>query len=134
MYKREVPGFMNIYESAEDYLETILVLGKKKGNVRAVDIANELNYKRSSVSVAMKNLRNEDYVEVSDSGYITLTDKGAKIARNIYGRHTMLTEILEAIGVSSEIAAKDACKIEHDLSEETIEALKIVHKKLVDKE
>ena len=90
---------MQIYESAEDYLETILVLAKKKGNVRAIDIANELNYKRSSVSVAMKNLRNENYIEVSESGYITLTDKGAEIARNIYDRHTMLTKLLECIGV-----------------------------------
>lgn len=121
---------MQIYESAEDYLETILVLGKRKGNVRSVDIANELNYKRSSVSVAMKNLRNEDYIEVSEAGYITLTDKGARIAKSIYSRHTMLTEILESIGVNSEIAEKDACKIEHDLSSETIEALKKVHRQL----
>ena len=123
---------MQIYKSAEDYLETILVLAKKKGNVRAIDIANELNYKRSSVSVAMKNLRNENYIEVSESGYITLTDKGAEIARNIYDRHTMLTKLLECIGVGHETAEKDACKIEHDLSNETIIALRKVHKKLTE--
>lgn len=121
---------MQIYESAEDYLETILILSRKKGNVRAVDIANELNYKRSSVSVAMKHLREDRYIEVSSSGYITLTDKGAKIAVNIYERHLMLTDILTSIGVPQEIAAKDACKIEHDLSSETIKALRRIHEKL----
>ena len=80
----------------------------------------------------MKNLRNENYIEVSESGYITLTDKGAEIARNIYDRHTMLTKLLECIGVGHETAEKDACKIEHDLSNETIIALRKVHKKLTE--
>lgn len=128
--KRRMQKIMQIYESAEDYLETILILSRKKGNVRAVDIANELNYKRSSVSVAMKHLREDNYIEVSSSGYITLTDKGAEIALNIYERHTILTDILLSIGVPQEIAAKDACKIEHDLSPETIKALRDVQKKL----
>lgn len=123
---------MNIYESAEDYLETILILGRKKGNVRSVDIANELNYKRSSVSVAMKNLRTENYIEVSESGYITLTDKGARIALSIYERHVMLAEILTLIGVDPSTAQRDACKIEHDLSPETIEALRKLRDQLRD--
>jgi len=120
---------MQIYESAEDYLETILVLAKRKGNVRAIDIANELNFKRSSVSIAMKHLRENDFIEVSESGYITLTNKGADIAINVYERHTMLTELLEHIGVEREIAERDACKIEHDLSPETISVLKDLHNK-----
>ena len=121
---------MTTNESAENYLETILILSKSLPVVRSVDICNELGFKKSSVSVAMKNLRNENYIEVNEAGYITLTEKGSLIAHNIYDRHTMLTDIFTAIGISSETAAKDACKIEHDLSSETIEALKKIHKKI----
>ena len=123
---------MAIHESGEDYLEAILMIKKRSGNVRSIDVARELSFSKPSVSVAMKNLRNENYIEVSESGYITLTDKGAEIARNIYDRHTMLTKLLECIGVGHETAEKDACKIEHDLSNETIIALRKVHKKLTE--
>jgi len=115
---------MNIYKSGEDYLETILILSQRNGNVRSVDIANELNFKKSSVSVAMKNLRLNDYIKVDENGYITLTESGLSIARKIYERHTILTDFLISIGVDKDVAAEDACKIEHDLSSETFAALK----------
>lgn len=115
---------MNIYKSGEDYLETILILSQKKGNVRSVDIANELNYKKSSVSVAMKNLRNDNYIEVNENGFISLTPKGLDIANTIYERHRVLTDFFISLGVDEAIAAEDACKIEHDLSTESFAALK----------
>lgn len=115
---------MGIYKSGEDYLETILILSRRNGNVRSVDIAHELNYKKSSVSVAMKNLRLNNYITINDNGYILLTESGAEIANKIYERHTILTDFLKSIGVDDEIAAEDACKIEHDLSSESFDALK----------
>lgn len=115
---------MNIYKSGEDYLETILILSLRNGNVRSVDIANELGFKKSSVSVAMKNLRLNEYIKVDENGYITLTESGSEIARKIYERHTILTDFLSSLGVDKDIAAEDACKIEHDLSNESFEALK----------
>lgn len=111
-------------ESIEDYMETILILSKKLPVVRSVDIANELNYKKSSISVAMKNLRNNNYITVSEQGYITLTDDGMAIAEMIYERHTLLTKWLVSLGVAEDVAAGDACRIEHDLSCESFEALK----------
>lgn len=111
-------------ESIEDYLETILILSKKLPVVRSVDIANELNYKKSSISVAMKNLRSNEYITVSPQGYITLTDSGLSIAEMIYERHTVLTEWLIRLGVDKDTAAEDACRIEHDLSKESFNALK----------
>lgn len=115
---------MNIYKSGEDYLETILILSLRNGNVRSVDIAHELGFKKSSVSVAMKNLRLNEYIKVDENGYITLTESGSEIARKIYERHTILTDFLSSLGVDKDIAAEDACKIEHDLSNESFEALK----------
>ena len=115
---------MKIKESAENYLETILILEKKKSAVRSIDIANELEYSKPSVSVAMKNLREHGYVETSADGFITLTDKGREIAMEMYERHTMITKWLVSLGVSDEIAEDDACKIEHILSAETFEAIK----------
>lgn len=115
---------MNIYKSGEDYLETILILSLRNGNVRSVDIAHELGFKKSSVSVAMKNLRLNEYIKVDENGYITLTESGSEIARKIYERHTILTDFLSSIGVDKNIAAEDACKIEHDLSSESFDALK----------
>lgn len=111
-------------ESIEDYMETILILSRKLPVVRSVDIANELNYKKSSISVAMKNLRNNNYITVSEQGYITLTDDGMAIAEMIYERHTLLTKWLVSLGVAENVAAEDACRIEHDLSSESFEALK----------
>jgi Mn-dependent DtxR family transcriptional regulator len=111
-------------ESVENYLETILILSTKLPVVRSVDISNELGYKKSSISVAMKHLREMEYITVSDSGFITLTDSGRELAEMIYERHELLTEWLVHLGVDSEIAAADACKIEHVISKESFEAIK----------
>lgn len=115
---------MNIYRSAEDYLETILMLRDAHGAVRSIDIVHELNFSKPSVSVAMKRLRENGYIEMDAEGYITLLPPGEEIARRIYSRHTVLTRFLVQLGVSPEVAAEDACKIEHDISDETFEALK----------
>ena len=115
---------MKIQESAENYLETILVLYKRKGAVRSIDIANEMNFSKPSVSVAMKNLRQGGYVKVDDDGSIILLDKGQEIAEKIYERHTLISEWLTAMGVDPEVAAEDACRIEHVISAETFDALK----------
>ena len=113
-----------VNESAENYLETILILSKRLPVVRSVDIANELNYKKSSVSIAMRNLREKNHITVTDAGFIYLTDEGRKIAEMIYERHEFLSSYLEALGVPADIAAEDACKIEHVISKESFEALK----------
>lgn len=110
--------------SSEDYLETILLLSKKLPVVRSVDIATELNFSKPSVSVAMKNLREKGYITMADNGYITLTESGLQRAESVLERHTLLSDWLISIGVSRETALEDACKIEHDLSEESFEAIK----------
>ncbi len=115
---------MNIHASAEDYLETILILCHRIVNVRSVDIANELNYTKPSVSVAMKNLRENGYILVSSEGFITLTKKGKQIADKIYERHTILSAWLTSLGVDPKIATSDACKIEHVISPESFAAIK----------
>jgi len=111
-------------ESMEDYLETILILNQKKGKVRSIDIAGELEYTKASVSVAMKGLREKNLITMDEVGYIELTDTGRKKAENVLERHTLLANCLMKLGVSEEVAMKDACKMEHDISEETFEALK----------
>ena len=113
---------MRTHESAEMYLETILVLHERKGYVRSIDIANEMNFSKPSVSIAMKNLRASECIEVSPEGNITLTDKGRAIAEKIYERHQYITRWLRALGVSPETAEDDACRIEHVISDETWEA------------
>ena len=115
---------MHVNESSENYLETILMLSKKLPVVRAVDIATELNFKKSSVSVAMKKLRESEHIIVSREGYITLTDSGQAIADMIYERHTLLSSWLERLGVDPQIAADDACRMEHVISEESFNAIK----------
>lgn len=115
---------MKIHESAENYLETILILQKRQGQVRSIDIASELSFSKPSVSVAMKNLRLNGYIDVSKDGYITLLDKGREIAEKIYERHTLFSDWLIALGVSPQVAAEDACRIEHVISNETFEAFK----------
>ena len=115
---------MNIRESAENYLETILILSQRLPVVRSVDIATEMNFKKSSVSVAMKNLRENGYIKVSDSGFITLTEQGEKIADMIYERHTFLSEWLTALGIDRQTAAEDACRMEHVISPESFAAIK----------
>lgn len=111
-------------ESVEDYLETILALSKQLPVVRSIDIANELEYSKPSVSVAMKNLRGKGYITVSSEGYIVLTEEGKKLASDTYERHTLISQWLVELGVSPETASADACRIEHDLSQESFDALK----------
>ena len=110
-------------ESLEDYLETILMLQKKNGRVRSIDIANELKFTKPSVSVAMKNLREKGYITMADNGYITLTTSGKQRAEGVLERHILLSNWLISIGVNKETALADACRVEHDLSEETFNAL-----------
>lgn len=120
---------MNSNESSENYLETILMLSKTLPVVRGVDIANHLGFKKSSVSVAMKNLRDKEYITMADNGYITLTESGRIRAESVLERHNILSEWLISIGVTKETASEDACRIEHDLSEESFEAIKKACKK-----
>lgn len=119
---------MTIKESAEMYLETILVLSKK-GTVRSIDVAKEMNFSRPSVSIALHNLEKESYISIEKDQTIKLQPKGAEIAKTIYERHTVLTEFLEQLGVKTAIAAADACKIEHDISPESFKAIKKLVKK-----
>ena len=113
-----------IQESAENYLETILVLKERNGTVRSVDIAAEMGFSKPSVSVAMRNLREQECITMGDDGLISLTDKGRSIAESVYERHTLFTQWLVSLGVDQTIAAQDACRIEHVLSKETFEAIK----------
>lgn len=115
---------MVIKESAENYLETIYVLMKKNGNVRSIDVANELGFSKPSVSVAMKKFREEGYITIDGTGYIYLTESGLRIAEGVYERHEIIAKALIAIGVSEEIAYEDSCRIEHDISDETFDKIK----------
>ena len=115
---------MSIHESSENYLETILVLSHRLPAVRSIDVATELDFKKSSVSVAMKNLRESGYITVTEAGYIFLTESGKGIADMIYERHNLLSEWLEFIGVDAKIATEDACRMEHVISKESFEAIK----------
>ncbi len=115
---------MKVLESSENYLETIYMLKKKRGIARSVDVANELGFSKASVSVAMKQLRENDYVMVESGGDLVLTEKGLDIAMKVYQRHVVVSKLLESMGVSSEIAEQDACKIEHVISDETFLAIK----------
>ena len=115
---------MKIHESAENYLETILLLQQRKGSVRSVDIANELEFSKPSVSVAMKNLRQGGYIEVDASGQIRLLPPGQAIAEAVLEKHRLMTRFLIGLGVSPQVAAEDACRIEHVLSDESFEAIK----------
>lgn len=120
---------MEIHESAEDYLEKILMLKEKLGTVRSIDIVNMLGYSKPSISIAMKHLRENGYIVMDRSNYIILTEPGLKIAKRIYTRHRTLTELLIHLGVAEDIAEKDACKIEHDISDETFDRIKAYMKK-----
>ena len=115
---------MNIHESAEDYLEAILILRERQGAVRSIDVVHQLGLTKPSVSVAMKRFRENGYIEMDADGFITLLPPGEEIAQRIYSRHKLLTRFLMALGVSEEVAAADACKMEHDLSDETFEKIK----------
>lgn len=121
-----------IHQSGEDYLEVILVLKKRLGVVRSIDIVNELHYKKPSVSIAMKKLRESGYILTDAEGHITLTEKGQEVAEQVYERHQVLTSMLVSLGVDPETAADDACKIEHHLSQQTFECLKAHFQKYID--
>lgn len=111
-------------ESLEDYLEVILILSQKSPSVRAIDIASELNFSKPSVSVAMKKLKGRDYISISEEGFIHLTESGKEIAEKVYECHRLLTDWLVYLGVDPKVAAIDACKMEHDISPESYEAMK----------
>ena len=115
---------MHSNESSENYLEAILVLSQRLPVVRSIDIANYLNFSKPSVSVAMKNLRAKAMIEMSDAGFITLTDSGKEIAATIYERHTFLSNWLQELGVDEKIAVDDACRMEHHISKESFQAIK----------
>ena len=115
---------MAIHESGEDYLEAILMIKKRSGNVRSIDVARELSFSKPSVSVAMKNLKTSNYITVDENSFINLTEAGQEIADKIYERHTFLTNWLTSLGVDPEVAAEDACKMEHAISSESFSAIK----------
>lgn len=115
---------MIIKESAENYLEAILMIKKEKGNVRSIDIANHLDFTKPSVSVAMKSFREENYITVDNDGNISLTEKGMKIAAKVYERHEIIAKALIALGVDEKVAYEDSCKIEHDISQQTFDKIK----------
>ena len=114
---------MVIHQSAEDYLESILVLKERLGQVRSIDIVNELGYSKPSVSIAMKKLRENGYITMGADGLITLNESGLEIASRVYNRHKTITRMFTLMGVSPETAAEDACKVEHDLSDETFQRI-----------
>ncbi len=115
---------MQILESSEDYLEAILMLQERNGHVRSIDIADELNYSKASISVAMKKLRENGYISMAKDGNITLCEPGKKIAEHVYERHKLFTEYFISLGVDPVTAREDACKVEHDLSDDTFEKVK----------
>ncbi|MBP3735746.1 MAG: metal-dependent transcriptional regulator [Lachnospiraceae bacterium] len=121
---------MTVHESAEDYLENILILTQRNGMVRQIDIVNEMNFSKPSISIAMKKLRESGYIEMDDAGYILLTESGRDIAERIYARHKLLTKVLTAIGVNEETAADEACRIEHVIDEETYEKINAFYEKM----
>ena len=114
----------NCHESIEDYLETILELSKIKQVVRSIDIAQAMNYSKPSVSIAMKKLKEKQYVNIDDNGYITLTELGLKVAESVLERHEIISSVLIQLGVNDQTAYEDACRIEHDLSDETFQKIK----------
>ena len=120
---------MQIKESAENYLETILVLSKKLGVVRSIDVANEMGFTKASISIAMKRLRENDYIVVSQDGNISLTTAGEEIAKKVYERLQIIAKILISLGVNEKTAYEDSCRIEHDLSQESFEKIKEFYEK-----
>lgn len=125
---------MRVHESAEEYLEAILMLTERKGYARSVDVANELGFSKASVSVAMKKLRESGHVEMAADGGLTLTEAGLEVARRIYDRHRLLTDFFVRLGVDPKTAARDACRVEHDLSEETFSRLVEHARKKIEKD
>lgn len=121
--------FMKLYESSEDYLETVLILKERNGNVHAIDIAREMGFSKPSVSIAIHKLEDNGYLTITEDGNILLTESGAEIANKIYDRHLTISKALTMLGVNEEQSLVDACKIEHDISEETFAKLKEFVKK-----
>lgn len=124
---------MKIKESAENYLETILILSKRNNLVRSIDVANEMNFTKPSISIAMKRLRENGYINIDTNGNITLTSNGKEIADMVYERHQIIAQILITLGVNEETAYQDSCKIEHDLSQESFEKIKEYYKNHIHK-
>ena len=122
---------MQIQESGEMYLETILVLSRQSGHVRAIDVGEHMGYSKPSVSRAMSLLKQGEYITVDADGAITLTDKGREVAEKIYARHTLLTNFLISLGVDPETASEDACKMEHSISDASFEAIKQLAEKTI---
>lgn len=122
---QEVETTMQIHQSAEDYLETILMLTQRMGNVRSIDVVNELGFTKASVSIAMKKLRENGYISVDGEGSLTLLPPGREIAERIYSRHRLLEQFFVQLGVDVQTAAEDACRAEHILSEQTLEAIRV---------
>jgi Mn-dependent DtxR family transcriptional regulator len=120
---------MKIQEAAENYLETVLMVSEKKGHVRQTDVCTAMNYSRPTVSVALRDLAAEGYLDIDEDGFITLTEAGHSIADRIYERHCVLSKVLMALGTDDDTAYHDACKIEHDLSEETFENIRDYYNK-----
>ncbi|SFW42824.1 metal-dependent transcriptional regulator [Ruminococcus flavefaciens] len=124
---------MAITEAVENYLETILILSQKQPDVHAIDICSYLGYSRPTVSIILKKMKDEGLVTVDDDNHIRLTDAGRHVAERIYDRHNVLTELFILLGVSRDIASEDACKVEHDISDETFAMLKSHYRKLLEK-
>lgn len=120
---------MQVGETIENYLETILILTKKQGEVRSIDIVNEMGYSKPTISIMMKQLREKDYIAVDEAGFISLTEQGLKIAKRVYERHVLLTKLLVELGVNEEVAAIDACRVEHVISKESFEKIKEFYSK-----
>lgn len=124
---------MSLLESGENYLEAILMISERKKDVHAIDVVNELKFSKPSVSIMLKKLRDNGYIIIDENNHLHLTDEGMKIATKIYERHKILTAILKELGVSDEIAEEDACKIEHDLSDETWNKVRVYYKNKFEK-
>ena len=124
---------MSLLESGENYLEAILMITERKKDVHAIDVVNELKFSKPSVSIMLKKLRDNGYIIIDENNHLHLTDEGMKIATKIYERHKILTAILKELGVSDEIAEEDACKIEHDLSDETWDKVRLYYKNKIEK-
>lgn len=125
---------MKILESAENYLETIHILSSEKGQVRAIDIVNYLGFSKPSVSIAMKKLRENGYISMDADGFITLNESGLEVASRVYGRHKTLSKLFVLLGVTPEVASEDACKVEHDLSEETFRCIQQYLEKMMEEQ
>lgn len=125
---------MTIHQSAEDYLETILMLTERQGKVRSIDVVNELGFTKASVSIAMKKLRENGYISMDADGFITLNESGMEVASRVYGRHKTLSKLFVLLGVTPEVASEDACKVEHDLSEETFRCIQQYLEKMMEEQ